>query len=69
MAPFALDFVPHSRSSGMLRVPSSAQEVIGELGMNMDEATKSGNCREMITSGSDNFLAKWGNIMKSDNFW
>ena len=39
VAPFALDFVPHSRSSGMLRVPSSAQEVIGELGMNMDEPT------------------------------
>ena len=48
VAPFALNFVPHSRSSGMLRVPSSAQEVIGELGMNMDEPTKSGNGREMM---------------------
>ena len=27
VAPFALDFVPHSRSSGMLRVPATSQEV------------------------------------------
>lgn len=26
VAPFALDFVPHSRTSGMLRVPASAAE-------------------------------------------
>ena len=31
VAPFALDFVPHSRSSGMLRVPATSQEARDKL--------------------------------------
>ena len=30
MAPFALDFLPHSRTSGMLRVPASSSDGIAE---------------------------------------